>query len=152
MKAFSALVLLTMAFSAFAAVPKAPDTVIRSSKDVTYRCDSYTSNKIDPNTRTITDNPEIKAKTIIVETKEGYIIRKGEAFQKQRVLINDLLGSASGMAGNPNTLLLKKEHGEGNVYFMTYLFEDSIGVQGQPGFVQGPNTGMIVMAACSVTK
>lgn len=153
MKAFSTLVLLAMAFSAYAATPKAPDTVIRSSNDTTYRCESYTSNKIDPVKRaSITDNPIIEQKTIVIQTKEGFIIKKGDAFKKQRVLTNNQMGSLSGMAGDPNTLLLQKENNQGGVYFITYLFEDSPGYDDKGVMKPGANTGLIVMADCHVTK
>lgn len=148
MKAFSALVLLTMAFSAYAAASKTPDTVIRSSNDITYRCESYTNNKVDPVSRTASDNPVIERKTIVIQTKEGFIIKKGDAFKKQHVLTNNQMGSLSGMAGDPNTLMLKKEHGEGNVYFITYLFEDSPGNDEKGVMIPGPNTGLIVIADC----
>lgn len=153
MKAFSTLVLLTMAFSAYAAAPKAPDTVIRSSNDITYRCDSYTSNKVDPVKRVfITDNPVINQKTIVIQTKEGFIIKKGDAFKKQRVLTNNQMGSLSGMAGDPNTLLLQKENSYGNTYFITYLFENSPGNNDKGAMIPGANTGMVVMGDCHVTK
>lgn len=152
MKALSTLILLIVAFSAWAGIPKEPNTAVRSSKDVTYHCAKYTSNKIDPATRTSTDNPIRVAKSVVIETKEGYIINKGEAFSKQVVLVNDQMGSLSGMAGNPNTLLLRKENSYGGVYFITYLFEDSPGKDLLGKDIPGPNTGLVTLGECAVVK
>lgn len=152
MKALITLVLLTMAFSVWAGIPKAPNTVVRSSNDITYHCAKYTSNKIDPVTRATTDAPIMSAKSVVIETKEGYIINKGAAFSKQVVVINDQMGSLSGMAGNPNTLLLRKENNAGGVYFINYLFENSPGKDATGVDIPGANTGLVVLAECAVVK
>lgn len=152
MKAFSIIALLVLSFFAHA-TSKAykPDPVIRSSSDITYVCKAYTNNeakKEDPNSaiKITTDNPVQHANTTIIQTKLGFIIRRGQAFSEEKVLTNSQLGSVSGMAGDPTTLIVKKEEVPGVIYFTVFLFETPESDKALHGV--GPVKTLVTVAAC----
>lgn len=153
MKTLSIFVLLVLSFVVHAANKQVytnePNPVIRSSHDITYVCTQYTSNEY-VNKKVVTDNAPVTAKTTVIQTKEGFIINKGRAFAERHILTNNQLGSANGMAGDPTTLLLKKDDGYGNVYFVTYVFEDPSSPQAKEGI--GPVKELVVMAGCTANK
>lgn len=149
MKALSALVLVFITFSVWAGVGKGPDPIVRSSTDVNYVCTQYTVNQINPVTKQSTDNKPINRNNTVIETKHGFIVKSGSAFKEQVIVTNDLMGNTSGMAGNPNTLLLKKEY-DGGAYFIIWTFEDSTGNEPDGTFKPGPNTGLVTLAGCSI--
>lgn len=153
MKAFSIFALVVLTFAAHASnkqtYENTPNPVIRSSNDVTFVCTQYTSNKY-VGKQLVTDNAPIAAKTTVIQTKEGFIINKGSAFPERHILTNDQLGAAAVMAGDPTTLLLKKENSSGSPYFITYLFEDAAHPAAKDGV--GPIRGLVVMADCLATN
>jgi hypothetical protein len=100
--------------------------------------------------KVVTDNKPVVAKTTVIQTKEGFIINKGSAFPDRHILTNNQLGEASEMAGDPTTLLLKREDTPGALYFVTYVFEDPNHSEAENGV--GPIKGLIVLADCTASK
>lgn len=153
MKALSIIALVVLTFAAHASNKQVyennPNPVIRSSNDVTFVCTKYTSNKY-VNKQVVTDNAPITAKTTVIQTKEGFIINKGQAFPQRHVLTNNQLGSAAEMAGDPTTLLLKKENNYGSSYFITYVFENTDHPATKDGV--GPIKALVVLADCTASN
>lgn len=150
MKAFGIFALLALTFAAHASNKQVyenhPNPVIRSSNDTTFVCKQYTSNEY-VGKKVVTDNKPVEAKTTVIQTKEGFIINKGSAFSQRHILTNNQLGSAGEMAGDPTTLLLKREDGAGNSFFITYVFEDPTHADAKDNV--GPIKGLVVMADCT---
>lgn len=123
-----------------------PETV-QTTQD--YECVQYTVNEVHQD-GTTTDNPVMSGINTVHQTVQGFNISAGAAFKDDKILTNAQMGSISGMAGDPETLLLKKENSSGSVYFTIYLFDKTkINAKGVP--TKGAVNGLIVLAGCNET-
>jgi hypothetical protein len=156
MKRLSLLLLVVLSFSAYAVSPRSgesgwvmpQDEVLSSHKEITYTCKAYTSNRI-VNDKTVTDNAPIMATTRVVQTLMGFTIRPGAVYAYKKELTNSNMGSAAGMAGDPTTLILKKDGGEGNPYFIIYEFEETKVQRPGAAVVPGAAKRLIVLGKCT---
>lgn len=153
MKALSILALLALTFVAHASnkpiVENKPNPVIRSSNDITYTCNKFTSNTM-VNKKAVTDNPPVEAKTKVIQTKNGFIINKGQAFPERHILTNNQLSQVDVMAGDPTTLLLKQENSAGVPYFIVYVFDKPDAPNAEDGV--GPVKSLVTVADCVVSN
>lgn len=155
MKRFSLLCLLVMTGYAYAssgfdyASAQFPETdVLTGNKTITYTCTAYTKNQVFADKST-TDNPPVKAKTKIVQNAMGFDIRAGAVFPYVKKLTNAQAGSASGMAGDKTTLLVKKDDTRQVPYFIIYQFKESHIKNDGKTIEPGAIDTLIVLAGCT---
>jgi len=115
-----------------------------------YTCSQYTRNQVFDDQST-TDRPVANALTTVQQTKLGFNIKAGEVFSEEKDLTNSQLSAASVMAGDPETLLLRKEDDTGYPYFIIYQFDKiKIAPDGTP--TKGAIIGMVVLGNCTFTQ
>lgn len=152
MKAFSIVALLVLSFFAHATQQlQQPYSYMEVADKAQYVCKAYTNNKAEKADATspikiVGESPVVEAETKIDQTPEGFTIRSGKAFAQEKVLTNSQMGSASGMAGDPTTLIVKKEEVPGVVYFVVYQFEAPDSPKAVNGI--GPIKGLMHIAKC----
>lgn len=119
------------------------------SQNIRFECTMYTKNQVFEDKST-TDNPPKKAKTVVTQNPEGFTVLKGSVFPHTKVLTNAQSGSASGMAGDPTTLLLLRADSRNVPFFVIYQFK-STQKNGKPATPAqpGPVEGLIVLAGCT---
>jgi hypothetical protein len=123
-----------------------PTDPVVKRPNVVYTCTGYTANKVFSN-GTTSDNHSVSTNTKVVQTEMGFDILAGKAFKLGKVLTNSQIGLADEMAGDRETLLLKREDDAGFPYFIIYQFDDAkIDKLGKP--TKGSVIGLVVLGNC----
>ena len=144
MKALVMLFAFLFMTSVWATIHPAAPVVLQP--DVSYTCSEYTINKVYSN-GTTTDNAVVTSSTTVMQTEIGFNISAGKAFKQGKKLTNSQIGLLGDMAGDRETLLLKRVDDSGQPYFIIYQFDKTkIDKTGKP--TKGSVIGLVALGNC----
>jgi hypothetical protein len=118
-----------------------------NDKEQKFVCEAFTRNTIDADGK-LTDNDPKYVKTTVLENKEGFTIKAGDAFKEKVVLGNGMIGPGSNMGSNSRSILQKRNEIPGALYFMIYTFDNEKDPKDRVDPADSPIKDMVVLGQC----